>query len=164
VGCGVGGSLRTRWVEPSKNGGRSMNLCKWPPNFHPHEFLVSGGAKQAIRTNAAPFLWPRLLVLAWQLQIIRDVVGRMKIISGYRMPAYNRALPGAAKNSYHMAGMAADWIPLDCSAMFAFSEIQNILKRKGEPILHDGGLHLYTDRGGGRPDFIHYDIGPKRRW
>lgn len=47
--------------------------------------------------------------LARNLQVLRDVLGkRITINSGYRSPAYNAQIRGAASNSQHMYGRAAD--------------------------------------------------------
>lgn len=45
------------------------------------------------------------------LEEYRDRAGATAIVSGYRDPAYNDSLPGAASNSIHLYGGAADLIP-----------------------------------------------------
>lgn len=46
------------------------------------------------------------------LQPWRDRVGRLRVTSGYRSPAVNRAI-GGSSTSQHMRGEAADVVPLD---------------------------------------------------
>lgn len=49
-----------------------------------------------------------LKILANHLELIRDLVGRIDITSGYRSPALNRATPNASQTSAHCLGLAAD--------------------------------------------------------
>lgn len=47
--------------------------------------------------------------LVQSLERLRSHWGKtMTVVSGYRTPAYNASLSGAATNSYHLRGMAAD--------------------------------------------------------
>lgn len=53
-------------------------------------------------------LMPRTIILAVQLEVVREYLGEAIIIdSGYRPPAYNRKIDGA-KQSRHMTGEAGD--------------------------------------------------------
>lgn len=47
-------------------------------------------------------------VLILGMRVSERLGKRLSIISGYRSPEYNRTLEGAARNSYHMSGMALD--------------------------------------------------------
>ncbi len=72
------------------------------------------------------------------------------VISGYRTPATNRMLRGAASNSYHMKAMAAD-------VRLKSRSTSNIYKAARAK--NGGGVGLY-----GRSNFVHMDSGPVRTW
>ena len=76
--------------------------------------------------------------------------GRVEILSGYRTPASNAALPGAARDSYHMYGRAAD-IRVD---RMTVEETAALMRRLGV-----GGVGYYPAAG-----FVHVDSGPRRAW
>ena len=78
---------------------------------------------------------------------------RFLINSGYRSPAYNAKQDGAAKNSYHMSGMALD---VDMTRFGNTDQFRNtfIEYASQEGI---GGIGTYNS-------FIHIDIGPRRIW
>jgi uncharacterized protein YcbK (DUF882 family) len=72
------------------------------------------------------------------------------MISGYRTPKTNRMLKGAASNSFHMRGMAAD------------------LRLRSRSVSQISGAAVYCNGGGvgtyGRSNFVHMDCGPVRTW
>jgi len=74
------------------------------------------------------------------------------LISGYRSPSYNLLLRrkghGAARNSYHIKGMAAD-INIDGVPLADIREaaVSSAI----------GGVGSYTN-------FVHLDVGPVRHW
>ena len=72
------------------------------------------------------------------------------LISGYRTPKTNRMLRGAARNSYHMRGMAAD-IRLKSRSMRQVAQAAQAT--------NGGGVGYY-----GRSNFVHMDNGPVRTW
>lgn len=86
--------------------------------------------------------------VANRLQLLRDLLGRpIRITSGYRSIKYNSKI-GGAPNSYHIRGMAADFI-VDGMAPI---EVQKYLEN------WNGGLGRY-------PTFTHVDIREeKARW
>jgi len=111
------------------------------PNFTLAEFLSPNAPvpKPAILHN--------IKLLANRLQAVRDVLNKPIIItSGYRTPGHN-AKVGGAPSSYHVNGMAADFLVTG----MAPKAVQDFLKH------WSGGLGLYTTH-------THVDIGPKRRW
>ena len=60
------------------------------------------------------------------LQPLRDALGTpLKINSGYRCPALNKAINGA-KNSQHMTGQAADIIDLTNGNPYLFKKIKEL--------------------------------------
>lgn len=97
----------------------------------------------------------RLNPLREQLEILRAALGGrpMRIVSGYRSPGYNAALPGAARRSQHMAGRAAD-IKVDGLTAKAVHDKALDLVRAG--VMRLGGLGSY-------PTFTHIDIRPTTR-
>ena len=96
-------------------------------------------------------LQPSVVVLAIR---ISKSLGRPLIInSGFRSPAYNAQQSGAAKNSYHMKGLA-----LDCSRSAYggdFASGEKFIKLASQA--GAGGIGTY-------PSFIHIDAGPRRTW
>ena len=122
-----------------------MKLTK---NFQLSEFNCNDG------TPVPEKLVPNVMELAINLQVIRDEIGEgMTILSGYRSPAWNKKV-GGKPGSYHMKAMAAD---LSVKGLTPKKLHTVILKLIKEQKIKDGGLGLY-------PGFVHYDIGPSRRW
>lgn len=68
---------------------------RWP-NFGPHEFACKGTGRLAYDPETMDLL-----------QDLRDQVGPMFIVSGYRHPSHN-AHVGGAEHSFHMDGIATD--------------------------------------------------------
>jgi uncharacterized protein YcbK (DUF882 family) len=94
-------------------------------------------------------------LLCENLQILRDNLGApIKVISGYRTPAYNKKINGANR-SQHMVAKAADIRVKGVSPRKIRSIIIGLIK-KGE--MHSGGVGLYKT-------FVHYDVrGRNARW
>jgi uncharacterized protein YcbK (DUF882 family) len=91
------------------------------------------------------------------LYALRKKVGAKKpfyVVSGYRCPATNAYLRmhggGAAKNSLHMYGMAAD-------IRLPGYRLSNL--KRAAVSLKGGGVGYYP-----KSDFIHVDVGPIRYW
>jgi uncharacterized protein YcbK (DUF882 family) len=96
-----------------------------------------------------------LQLLAEQLQVLRDFVGKpITINSGYRSPSYNKKIGGASR-SQHLLGTAAD-IRIDGISAREVHGIVSELIKDGR--MKEGGLGKYSS-------FTHYDIrGTKARW
>jgi len=81
-------------------------------------------------------------------KVRQDYAKQMTINSGFRCPAHNAKLPGAAKNSYHMLGLAVDIAcpdPMDRYALVAAA-----IKHRFTGIkIYSWGIHL--DRRFGSP-------------
>lgn len=94
---------------------------------------------------------PEVLLILFR--VAKRMGKRFLINSGYRSPAYNAKQKGAAKNSYHMSGMALD---VDMTRFGNNLEFRNtfIEYASQEGI---GGIGTYDS-------FIHIDIGPRRKW
>lgn len=117
-------------------------------HFNINEFRCNDGTPvpDSLRTNVQK--------LACNLEIIRQDLGvSMHVLSGYRTPSWN-AKVGGATNSYHKKAMAAD---LTVKSMTPKQLHARILKLISAGKIKDGGVGIY--RG-----FVHYDIGPSRRW
>jgi hypothetical protein len=84
-----------------------MNLS---PHFTLEELTASSKAKALkIDNTPTPEILENLKALALALEMIRSVCGKpLKISSGYRSPALNKAV-GGSKTSMHSQGLAADF-------------------------------------------------------
>lgn len=86
--------------------------------------------------------------LVHRLQVVRDILQvEMAINSGCRCHKHNQKIKGK-RYSFHLTGQAADWTIEDEEK---FMEAGRLLAN------WSGGFHHYSN-------FIHTDIGPKRRW
>ena len=85
---------------------------KLSDNFALGEFTASATAKRLhINNNPSLDVLANLRRLAVELEKVRAITGKpLKIASGYRAPALNKAV-GGSKTSYHMDGCAADFDP-----------------------------------------------------
>ncbi len=98
-----------------------------------------------------------------------DVAPQILVNSGFRAPAYNRTVRGAATDSRHQYGDAADVrIDLDGDGHFSLAEARQVAKavevvERRYPELA-GGLGLYTSRRYRSP-YVHIDArGIRARW
>jgi hypothetical protein len=81
----------------------------------------------------------RALVLG--LEDYRDLVGgAITVVSGYRDPARNAGIPGAAKNSQHMYGNATDLVPVKPTA-----EVKALRRFSGIGYQISSGLVRHVD-------------------
>lgn len=95
-------------------------------------------------------LRPNTEKLCKNLEIIRSELGDKSITinSGYRAPSYNANVPGAAKNSQHMYGNAADIVVSGYTPGQVHAKIEELIAA-GK--IQDGGLGKYHS-------FTHYDV------
>ncbi len=122
-----------------------MELTK---NFQLSEFACHDG------TEVPDELIPNVHELAKNLQVLRDEVGEsIEILSGYRTESWNTKI-GGAKLSQHKEAKASDVI---CRTKTSKELHKIILRLIKENKMRNGGLGLYKS-------FVHYDIGPVRRW
>lgn len=93
--------------------------------------------------------------LARNLQVLRDYLKEpVKVLSGYRTPAYNRSV-GGARYSQHLLAKAAD-ITVKSKTPKQLAAIVERLIAQGK--LKFGGLGVY-------PGFVHVDVRRgKARW
>lgn len=105
-----------------------------------------------LRENAPGPMPVLLLDVLWLIQAGWRHERPLVLMSGYRTPRTNAGLEGAAFNSRHMEGQAADIALRDvpiaqvAESAAAFSRIYNFM-----------GVGSY-------PGFVHVDIGPRRAW
>lgn len=115
-----------------------MNLTK---NFTKAEFESKDGSPMPL------YVLQNIQVLAEQLQVIRDEIGKpISITSGYRSPNHNARI-GGAKHSYHVRGMAAD---IQVAGMHPMDVKKVILKLMNEGKISKGGIKAYKS-------WTHYD-------
>jgi len=114
-------------------------MKKITPNFSQEEFMCRCGCG-LMAINPA---------LVQRLQVIHDIVSLpIEIWSGYRCKKHNTEV-GGAKSSLHMLGNASD-IHIK---KYNMEDLAILL------INWSGGFHFYK-----KENFIHIDIGTKRRW
>lgn len=127
-------------------------------HFRLYEFHQKEGHGQPAAWYPKEWIQERLYPLCRLLEGIRIACGNrpMKIISGYRSPEYNKLLPGAAKNSQHMQGKAADFV---VEEMYPY-DVWDVCRE-----LHNDGT-LVIKGLGKYSGFTHVDIreGPTARW
>lgn len=122
-----------------------MQLTK---NFHAREFKSRDGME--VPAN----LLCNLQAVAEQLQILRDhLKAPIHLNSGFRSPAHNKAVGGAA-NSQHLLAKAADITTRDKTPKQLAAVIEKLIK---DGKMKNGGVGIYKG-------FVHYDIGSPRRW
>lgn len=95
-----------------------------------------------------------VVTVANQLDVIREELGKpIFVLSGYRTPKYNKAVGGATQ-SQHLKANASDIVTKFHTPKQIHAAIEKLIKEKK---IKNGGLGLYKT-------FVHYDIGPVRRW
>jgi uncharacterized protein YcbK (DUF882 family) len=117
-------------------------------NFALSEFACKDG------TQVPDNLICNVQTLAENLQILRDFLGEpVRLNSGYRTQKYNARIGGAPK-SQHLLAKAADITVKSKTPKQVKATIEKLIKA-GK--MKDGGIGLYAG-------FVHYDVGPVRRW
>jgi uncharacterized protein YcbK (DUF882 family) len=107
-----------------------------------------------IRTDDVKLIDRKLLDLISAISLKLKTKEPFHVISGYRSPRTNNLLrkrgKGAAKNSYHLKGQAAD---------IRLPGYSTSVLRKAAYDVKSGGVGYYPKSG-----FVHVDIGPVRFW
>ena len=90
------------------------------------------------------------LYVMQQWLIIEGRSGEIHVLSGYRTPGHNARLDGAAKQSQHLNGKAADiYIPaVSTKLLAAMSRLIGV-----------GGVGIYPNK-----NYVHVDTGNVRTW
>ena len=115
--------------------------------FDAEEVFYRGARDARLQLNSDPprALWPSLLAVVKVADEARHRLGKpLRINSAYRSPAYNRSLPGAAKNSVHTQGGALDL----AGSPATLHRILTEMRREG---LFRGGIGRYRT-------FTHVDV------
>ena len=117
-------------------------------NFSLEEFECRCGCKMP------DFAKKNVEKLAENLQIIRNVLGRLDITNAYRCKPHNLDV-GGSTNSQHLKGKAADIKSKTISPKEMIQIIEGLIKSEK---IDQGGLGLYNT-------FTHYDTrGTRARW
>lgn len=135
----TGETLRTcYWKDGSMDRGGYIEACKLLRDVH---------ADSAVQMDIG------LLNLMRGIQgwlELWDIKQPIVVNSGYRTSRTNNSLEGAARNSMHLYGKAADiWIP-----GLSTEYLGRLTKEFGA-----GGVGFYRSKG-----FIHIDTGDRREW
>lgn len=143
--------------EKPENGEEGANDMSTAPstggtpsqkNFKLSEFNCKDGTAVPVE------LYGNVQAVMNNLQALRDSVGApITINSAYRTPSHNKAV-GGATNSMHLQAKAAD---IKVLGMTPTAVKQRILELITQGKMQDGGIGLYSS-------FVHYDLGPVRRW
>ena len=123
-------------------------------------------ANHLLRVDGTPFRGTRCVIHYGGAALGRDALRRsfcddvllphsvglspIVVHSGYRTPQTNAAIEGAARNSLHMWGMAADFHIPGVSIDDLWQECWSC------PM--SGGVGYYPS------GWVHMDVGPNRRW
>lgn len=120
-----------------------MNLSQ---HFTLSELIVSQEAARRGIDNTPPFeIIDNLRRTAEALEEVRALLGGVPVVvsSGYRCPALNAVVPGSAKRSAHVLGLAADFTasrfgsPLEICTKIAASGI------KYDQLIHEYGQWVH---------------------
>ncbi len=155
-----GGSVQKLEVsQEPEQASTSPDSQQLSEHFQLWEFITSQTATRHGIPNTPPeVVINRLRTLCQQiLEPARQAVGPLRISSGYRCPALNRAV-GGSKTSAHMQGYAADVIPLSASKLeFAnwvksHCNFDQIILEYGTPT-HPSWIHISCDPKGRKQFF-----------
>jgi len=117
-------------------------------NFSLEEFECKCGCKMP------EFVKKNIIELAENLQVIRDVVGKLNLTNAYRCKEHNADVGGAI-NSQHLKGKAADVKSKEYDVLEVSKIIEGLIKSEK---IEQGGIGIYNT-------FTHYDIrGVRARW
>ena len=124
-------------------------MAKITTNFSLEEFKCKDGSDIPNKELS------NIIVLAKQLQVLRDTIGKpIQINSAYRSPKHNTKI-GGVKNSQHVKGKASDITVKGMTPKEVALVIEDLIE-KGKML--QGGIGVYST-------FVHYDIrGKKARW
>ena len=117
-------------------------------NFSLEEFECKCGCKMP------EFVKKNIIELAENLQVIRDVVGKLNLTNAYRCKEHNADV-GGATNSQHLKGKAADVKSKTIKPKDMAQIVADLMKSENFEL---GGIGIYNT-------FTHYDIrGVRARW
>ena len=117
-------------------------------NFSLDEFECKCGCKMP------EFVKKNVIELAENLQVLREVVGRLDLTNGYRCKEHNADVGGSV-NSQHLKGKAADIKSSDINPEDMAAIVDDLMKCESFKL---GGVGIYNT-------FTHVDIrGVRARW
>lgn len=123
-------------------------------HFSSDEILYLGASHSSNSLNGEPpeDLWSNIVRTAWVADMAREKLGRpLRVLSGYRNPAYNRSVGGATQ-SEHLQFRALDLATDDPRKLF------ELLRGFREAGVFKGGIGLYSS-------FVHVDTrGTNATW
>ena len=131
-------------------------MATYPNTTHYSEHFKRSELDCNCGCKTPPEIEKNLIKLAGLLEELRRLAGRgLSPNCGYRCPAHNATLPGAAKASYHMKGLAAD---IDCSAG-GRREVDRLAKLASRiTAFRVAGIGVYYE---GHGLFVHVDFAPR---
>ena len=122
---------------------------KLTENFNLSEFECKCGC------SMPDFVKKNVIELAENLQVLRDVVGKLDLTNAYRCKEHNDSIKGSSKNSQHILGKAADIQCSDINPKTIADLVEDLISKN---CIKEGGVGRYNT-------FTHYDIrGTKARW
>lgn len=147
---------RDRWLHLYRPATKeTVKVCYYRKGkgWQKRQYLALCHILRDVEYKKAKRIDPKLLDLLYIIQsylIAKKKPYVIHITSGYRTPEHNAALKGAASNSLHMQGKAADiFVPgIEVSAL------SRLVKAIGV-----GGVGIYPRR-----KFVHVDVGNFRSW
>jgi uncharacterized protein YcbK (DUF882 family) len=147
---------RDRCLQLSRpQSNERVSFCYWKKGagFQKDGYLKAVHILRDVEYRQTHYIDPHLLDVLFLIQSWLIQEGRaseIQVLSGYRTPAHNIRLEGAAKQSLHVQGMAVDiYIPGLTTKVLA------LMSR----YVGAGGVGVYLDK-----NFIHIDTGRVRQW
>ena len=144
---------RTLWLKRAQTGEESKVVYWANGQYNPDGYRQACVMLRDVKANLTVTMDPVLLDILRGIQGWFEGAGIHRPIiinSGYRSPKTNSNLEGAARNSMHLHGKAADlWLPDVPSEYLARLALY----------LQGGGVGVYTGKG-----FVHVDSGRLRAW
>jgi hypothetical protein len=115
--------------------------------FTAEEALFLGASNARLKLNTIPpeSMWRNILPTLLVLDLVREQVGALSLLSIYRNGAYNHAV-GGARGSIHMQFRACDVRPLACPV----DRLHRAVLRLRDESIFLGGVGRY-------PGFVHVD-------
>lgn len=147
---------RDRWLslERSKTGEKAVfRYYRYGVGFEERGYRIACHLLRDVESDVTISMDARLLDLLFIIQAwlrVNKLPYHIIIQSGYRTPEFNATIRGAAKDSQHTRGTAAD-------IRIPGLSVEN-LKRLAQAV-GAGGVGLYQHKG-----FIHVDVGRVRQW
>jgi len=121
---------------------------KLTENFNLSEFECKCGC------STPEFVKKNIIELAENLQVLRDIVGKLDLTNAYRCKEHNADVGGAV-NSQHLKGKAADIKSSVMNSSEIAVAVDDLMKNEKFKL---GGIGIYNT-------FTHVDIrGSRARW